>query len=460
MRSDPIVRTLLAGSLAAILLLITDSTWYWATVASFAVFGFSGSIRQLRPDLGDVLTPRGSLYWVGAAVLVFVPALVLVFEPFLGQLSSLPDTRYFNLATLLSTCFYAAYLLGFHWAVRRNSSMGPKGPDLQRYTIPSGLLIAFAAIGILGILGRLAPLGGPSAYFRGLGTRASEQLLQGDSALALFGVLGPPFLTASALGVWRNIEVSRRASFFRRFALAIVAVAPMTVYGYNRAATFTTLAALATMSASLRPIRKTFLIAGGFGVLLMGYWFGSFRTEVILGRQVSERSTLQEFLQVYVTGPQFVGFGVSQGNPADGLNTVIASLLSPIPIIGEDFRSRTGTRIYNYLLYGGDFSSDQILPAPVELLWAGGLGLVVATGILLGYAIGKLQSLFESTGDPLTLFYASFISMWVAAQMFMSLQVLAQIMFYFVSAGVLLLVAARLAGSHRPTRFDPYSAHV
>ena len=88
---------------------------------------------------------------------------------------------------------------------------------------------------------------------------------------------------------------------------------------------------------------------------------------------VAENLDLDQQIQAYGNGPQFLGFLLHNSEDlAPGLgNTTVSAALSPIPILGESFRESSGAHIYNRWIYGSlvndSFAGDQVVPFAGEL---------------------------------------------------------------------------------------------
>ena len=142
-----------------------------------------------------------------------------------------------------------------------------------------------------------------------------------------------------------------------------------------------------------------------------------------------------ELFQVYLGSPQFLGFFLEQTDFGLRLNwgqTLLSSLLYPVPILGKLFRPTSGYLLYNLIIYGVPGMTDQVVPFQGELFLdfhIVGIGLGY---FLLGYIIAKLQSAFDRAHNSFEAFSFSYMAIWMLFLIVGSLAVTSQIYLYFL----------------------------
>lgn len=448
-----LIRLLLFLIVPSAVLALGPSPWYWASVVSCGVFAACTSFTSLQPKLRDLMSPKGAIYWVGLIVQVLVPLSISSFGQSPAQFPWLPSYQSVNLATLITTCAFVVLVVGFSLGDKKG--LKAAGLTSSKTRIPNFVIVLFILFGFAGSIFRLNSMGGIVAYFSGLGDRA-ESLASASPLIVLFSAFGPPFFTIAMVAIWQKMEEAYVSTFPKRFFLILLATLPMTVYSYNRAATVTTLLALLTVAAYLRPFRVLTVVVSMVAILLAGYSFGNFRSEMIYNQNSSVGSWATEsylgivhFIQVYFTGPQFLGFGLEMPPPSSNWGGAIGSLLAPLPILGEPFRAISSSVYFNYNIYGGSQSVDQVIPTTLELTWMGFVPFV-SYFLVVGLIVGRISRKLRQTIEVLPLYVGSFCSMWLVASLFMSIQVVSQMLIYFVPAGVLMLTCTWMTSRRTP----------
>lgn len=124
-------------------------------------------------------------------------------------------------------------------------------------------------------------------------------------------------------------------------------------------------------------------------------------------------------------------------------STIISSIMSPIPGIGESWRESTGTAVYNRIIYGHNLSRDQILPSWLELYLGHGFIAVIGFGLVVA-ALLWLADRWWSSSSSLLEMYASILLLAFLAQISISsINAILQSLIYIVLAPSVLAVLVR-----------------
>jgi hypothetical protein len=110
--------------------------------------------------------------------------------------------------------------------------------------------------------------------------------------------------------------------------------------------------------------------------------------------------------------------------------TIVASALSPIPILGKPFRQSSGTGLYNRLIYNDPWAVDQVVPFSGELFINFNIiGLIVGYS-LFGLVIAHLQSAFDKSRNTFEAYYVFLVAYWVAFLVPGNVAIISQIILY------------------------------
>ncbi len=139
-------------------------------------------------------------------------------------------------------------------------------------------------------------------------------------------------------------------------------------------------------------------------------------------------------LQAYVAGPRNIAFSLEMhqvfAQQIFGINTLIADILNPVPILGKAFREISTPSLFNYTLYMGSYSSDQIIPligqAYATLGWIGVICIPFFC-VALAMWFGERARL-SKFGDQVYAF--SIASVWFGLAGALNLSILSQQLLY------------------------------
>jgi hypothetical protein len=400
-----------------------------------------------RPSRAHLVSP---LNWIVLAFflqLVVLPLIISWAGPAVATLPFLPGRRALDRSMLISMGAFAAFSIGYAlFAVRGDAAPQGRGGGL-----PRSMVLAYAAIGLVGVYIRFGSVG---ELFATLADPTRLLLTNAEQDGTLRGVASTflrPFLLSSIVMAW-GVWVDRggaAAPRVVRLALTALAAAGIVLVGatyqLNRASFVVPLLALtAAYSVHVRRLSLGALAATALLLALLAVPLGKYRTSDVtaadLARGTSGRDEVLRFddldmeIQVYASAPQFAGFlleTAQSGNERFTAGTLVSSVLSPVPILGKGFRESSGHSAYNRLIYGNTGIADQIAPFEAEVYLCLGPAGLVAAFLLLGAAIARLQRGFERASTAFDTYAIQFTAMWVAFLVQGSIASVAQIFVFF-----------------------------
>jgi len=264
--------------------------------------------------------------------------------------------------------------------------------------------------------------------------------------------------------LWCFWVLKSKSSKFHSATIVFFTVAVLTIlvlinitFTYNRAAVFAPLVALgAVYSNRLQKLSYGFLFATACSFLLVAlawkqYLFAALDLPDLLDSQwvalIFKKVDIVEQFQVYAGAPQFLGFLLEQIDYGSSLywgQTLISSILYPVPILGREFRPTSGTALYNYWIYGRPDIIDQVVPFQGELFMNFHLlGVIIGYGFV-AYALFKLQTAFEGTSNPIKEYCFFMMALWVSFLIIGSIMVVSQIYIYFFWPVYCFLIVTRV----------------
>ena len=454
-RRIPVWPVATAGTALTLFLFAPRADDLPAAVAAFVTFGcVAFALVGWGSPRGGLLSPWGWATFYFAISLVVCPLLIAFNGPFPSVLKTLPPNRTINIALVLMSVAAVSFAIGYLLVARRGRPATHRA-SLRAKTwgpTPRWLTGVYLGIGAVGMALAFRSLGQLLAYFTTPDLASQEELAPTQKAVGLAATTLRPFLGVGMIMVWcRRLDLAREARRFRdSLATATLLILALIVYGtysYNRASyAVPAVAILAVYSRRVVRIRSfAFIALGAVGIVLLGA-VGFYRTSEItsgqlLSRQglesVAENLDLDQQIQAYGNGPQFLGFLLHNSEDlAPGLgNTTVSAALSPIPILGESFRESSGAHIYNRWIYGSlvndSFAGDQVVPFAGELWLDLRLpGLIVGFGIV-GAVIGTLQRRYERAETALEIYVVQFTAMWISFLIIGSVEVVSQILVFF-----------------------------
>ena len=401
--------------------------------------------------------PLGAGYWLilafGILNVTVNPILVGLLGANLSGLPSEPSTGSLNTVAVLNAVVLCAGLTGY---LATPQAPGERAWDAYSGTLP---IVLCLALGAVGAVLKVSRFGGISAYLAG--SFMSGQGAPGSSWVGLASTVLPPFWVSGCVLLWQKYQ--ERVTGLLRIFLFAIAVAPMLLYSYNRAAFMVPAASLVltSMGSSGRPLRRRG-VAMWAGVLSAGAWIWGEWRRVFWATAGGTRSleqagisgdgpTVCDVWQVYTAAQPRAAVTLEIMEGHNG--TLWSSILAAVPRIGEPWRAGSGPVVFNTSLYGSGGAADQILPTMIEAqatsAWICPIVLFLLVGALLRrLEPSKKRSLFEN-------YFRWYVCIWIASTYVFSVSILLQIVVFFLWSFLLVYVLGRsnsITGSTRPGR--------
>lgn len=376
----------------------------------------------------------GPGYWLilafGVVNLTINPVLGAVLSMNLKGFDSVPTASAMTTTSVLQAVVFTAGLVGYY-------SLSAPSPRLSRSRPRLALGVVLLGLGFVGSWLRIDSLGGVSAYLSGQSVFDGGE--PGDAGwLGLATTVLPCFWVAGWMVVWD----CRPALFvgLRRWLLILVAILPMFLYSFNRAAVVVTLASmvLAATAAPEKPIRRVTIMCAGallaIGTWIWGEWRNGFwataggRRIIMQTDLIAPDRSVWDVWQVYTASLPRAASALEIMVTRDA--TLLNSFLGAIPGLGRSWRPGSGPLVYNEALYGSGGAVDQILPAFVEahasLPWVAPILLFLVVGVLLRrFEPTPLSSVAQS-------YFGWYFCIWILAIYVFSVSVVMQIVVFFL----------------------------
>lgn len=453
------------------------------TILSFVVF----LIIQLfcpkcRLSFKRPLTPANLAQSFFALQLLVIPFLLLVYGIELGPLPTLPSNLAINLGLIITICSYLVFAGSYKY-------FGDKKPQDYREELldvwyptkhMAFLALAYLALGFLGFFLFAGSFGQYIKYLSSPSYRFYiEELVSGKLSGALSTFLRP-FLGFSIVLVW-SLWIDKHRFTKNTLVISVATILCIILlitvnlgFYYNRGAIVGPILAVGA-AYHLRIRRIPLAILGSLGGLLFLILliFAPYRQTDLVITDLAKREQLKTLLnssdtvreiQLYGGAPQFVGYLVEESGwglqPYWG-KTLFASLLYPIPVLGKQFRERSGVILYNTYIYNDPRATDQVVPFSGELFINFHIiGLIIGFG-LVGLLVANLQRVFNKSRNTFEAYCTFLVAIWVAFLVPGSIAVTSQIFvfaFWPIYVYVALCWLRRVSGKKRlmkiwPTRY-------
>lgn len=403
---------------------------------------------RIRPT--QVVSPRAWLLYVGGLQLVLTPLVITLTGVARYTLPHLPDPGRVEQALLLQLAAFLAAVLALAAPRRAAPGGASSAPPPSWWQLPPrAVVLGFALVGVAGAALKFRTPTALLDYLRGAYVRNTLGG-EGPSLVDSVATLLLPFLSFGAvLAVLAVVHRSpSRVHQVRTLAVLLPALLVTTLlFDYNRASLAVPF--LALVAAYLRtrdrlPVRLLALAGiAGIGLILLVSGLRSASNAASLSSQGlggDGRVPLGTAeLQVYGSGPQFLGWALE--HPPEGAFplTTLSSTVYPVPKLGTGFRESSGPVVFNRSVYGDDRALDLIVPFQAEVLWDFGL-----PGLLLAYAgvgllVRRCDDGYLGTRHPLGAYIWMYLGVWSCFLLLGSLAVVAQVALY--SAAPLWLLA-------------------
>jgi len=422
--------------------LIPPATLWVLTINAIALIGFAcGPVAQEYPlavvgilaflfvqaflpacriRLAAPLCPANiaqGYYWIQ---LVLATVLVGYFGFSQGTLPYLPSKNALNLAIILHVVGYLSFSVAYQCFGR-----AIVGRTQRHESTPSAayLIVPFA---VLGLLGFLLVHGGVAGFIE-YASSPIEHRLRSEEAPTLQGAAGTflrhflGFAVVLAWSWWLGRAPRGKVSIIA-VTVVVAIVLLIATFSYNRGSMFGPIIGLAAaFSAHVWRIPFKGVILAGVLALSVAFAFGQYRstdldiTELSLAAVADnwDSERVVEFVQLYASSPQMSAYLIEslEGKLYYG-ETLLPSLVYPIPILGKPYRDISGPVIFNELIYGDTDVLDQIIPRDGELYMNFHLAGVVLGNVLLGGLLVWLQGKFMAAPNPVESYAWLMMALW------------------------------------------------
>jgi hypothetical protein len=421
-------------------------------VSSASFFIAQLILPRCRFTTRQSITPLNWMQLAFASQLILMPALVRFAGPAVFPLPSLAPESSINFALLLFTASYWAFCIAVNWFRKAPTPETYLSTTNKTWLPPRSLALVFLILGLIGTtlafgsIDRLLEyLTNPVAFM----TYAAEAAARSATLFEAAGTFLKPFLGFGFLLFWcRAIDLPLRKGEGSRwcgrvFLIGVIAIS-YALMTYNRGAFAVPMVAMIAVLSKRLPKKSTryLLAAGAIFVSLLGgvtlyksavHSKSSGTVDTDLLSKASEYIDVMATVQVYGQAPQYLGYFLDRNhygsNPTNG-ETLFASAMTPLPILGKPFRSHSGVYLYNLILGRNPENPDQIPQLTGELFLDFNIfGVLVGFGTI-GYVIARLQARFDASRGALDVYIVQFASIWIGFLTVGSIEVIAQIAIY------------------------------
>lgn len=380
--------------------------------------------------------------------MVLAPILIMAAGVSNTLFVAVPSNASMNKAVFVDCVAYIALCFGIGFTPRRRRSARTSHFLSLISEAPSlGWIAVFAVLGLAGFVLAFGTPAGLMRYFLTAGALQGPD--SGVSWASFPNTILRPFF-AFAVAAWWARSLDREKDTQRSWQPAIIGLAAAIVitianmtYGFNRAAfVFPVLTLIAVFSARSRRVSPR-LTGAAIALLIpillaLGNYRASRAAPVTAPQEQgffeSSLRDVSENLQAYAGGPSMAAVFLDEegwGDHLYGGSTLLASAMSPVPILGKPFRESSGPALYNRALYGMPGLEDQIIPFSAELFVNFHAAGVFAGFFLLGLILGGAELWFDAVDSAFGAFAIQYASVWVATLAVWSLSVVSQIAIYF-----------------------------
>lgn len=435
----------------------------WAAPAGAAVF-FAMQLAAPRCLLryDAPLSPINWALLVFGIQLVVIPLIVDLGGPDLAILSRMAGSPAVTEALLVSAASFVAFAIGVTIFGRRGQS------HPSNSILPVRLNVFGAAAVVVGLAGLIIKFGSLAEYWAALSNPTVMADVIDPSSLSGWragaSLMMTPFLTTGVVALWSTaVGTGSSHGTGRRHAIitgvSVVAIALTGAsYAFNRGTFLGPTIALAAAFSwhvkrlSFRDVAMLGALAAFLALAIGEYkWGGTDLSTLIASREarsrMAEHTDVMMQAQMYGQAPQYFAYLLEESrnqNAPFSSWTIVGSVLSPLPIIGKEFRDKTGVARYNRLIYGNTGIADQPLPLVGELYLSLGWPGVFLGFLLLGAAITRLDEAFRSSPTTFEAYLYQYCAIVLLFSVQATLGAVAQTFIYFFAPIYLYLFVARV----------------
>jgi hypothetical protein len=358
-------------------------------------------------------------YWIR---LVIVTVLVGYFGFSPATLPYSTSKSAIDLAIVVHAVAYLAFSVAYQYCAR----VTVRRPQLS--VSPAGVAYLIVPFAVVGLVGFLLVHGGIAGFIEYASSPNAQRLRSGEET-TLQGAAGTflrPFLGFAVVLAWSWWlgAAPRRKVPIIAVTGGVVALLLIANFHYNRGTMFGPILALtAAFSAHVCRIPFKGVILAGALALSVAYAFGWYRSTDLDITEVSVSAASDTwdvegvigFVQIYASAPQMSAYLIEslEGKFYYG-ETLLPSLVYPVPVLGKPYRDTGGPIIFNDLIYGDtDTTLDQIIPLDGELYINLHLVGVILGNLLLGGLLAWLQRKFLAAPTPVESYAWLILSLWI-----------------------------------------------
>jgi oligosaccharide repeat unit polymerase len=186
-------------------------------------------------------------------------------------------------------------------------------------------------------------------------------------------------------------------------------------------------AGIVPFNFNFNPLRALFLISVLFIITIS---LENIRISKIRDVKYNLEDSIVENVQVYFHGPQFVQPVLKEKIFTNF--TFIPSLLESLPYFGLDYRNRSGSYMYNKMVYNYTGVRDQVMPTSSELYYNFGYFGLILGFLIIGYFYRYFQIFFQVIPSSFVLLRSIvfYLTLLFNATIFLSFSVFGQFVFY------------------------------
>jgi hypothetical protein len=417
---------------------------------------------RLRVDVP--YSPINMAHFMFLLKLLVIPFLVMVLGPSLGTFPSIAPKGDVEQALWIDIVAYVGFCIGLQCV--RWHTVPRFGPMLTALAdVPTRQLVAaYLVVGLIGFAANFGSVALLTEYFTNPGAFQEYDRELNGTVRGLIGIFFRPYFAIGMVAWWAS-TVDQPSSSFRRIIVSILAAAGVLLanltFSFNRAAfVFPLVGMLAVFSMRVKRLNPLVMVTSALVAFPVLVALGSYRTgpdqadEFQSGRAFEKAiEGASEQIQVYGAAPHFTAFFYQRMNwaqPPLGGYSLLASAMTPVPVLGKSFREGNGPALYNRAIYGSAGFEDQIIPFPSELFVNWHIPGVALGFMILGLALGNVQRWLAVIPGTFGAFALQYLGMWIAMLTAWSLAVFAQILIYFFGPFYLFVAIGLLRNWLRP----------
>lgn len=409
---------------------------YLNEIFSFLVFYSAYSITpSLKVDKISIISPKNLMLLVFFMRLVICPITIFIAGPQKWQLPADPSNRDLFIVHLITFIAFFAFTVGWDSVRKDDLTIESSDRNIVKFR-NNGVLTIFLLGSLVFII--LGFYGSFDNYLKSLFVEDYHQFQEGKGKLVIFltilfkygtpfiGIItGLYFLDRIRGGVWIKASVA----FLFIMIIVFLALGPS-----RNNMIFPSLAFLAACIPLHFRIKFRDFILVAAGILILLFLFQNIRkkeNEHQLG-ELNRTEKFLEFVQVYFLSPHIMTpLLIIERDNEDIPFTIHASLLETLPVIGKEFRDKSGSYFYN-VAYGRALGPDQVLPTYGEIYLNLGYVGVVAVFLITGLLYRKIHIFFNKNAfnDPILRAVTFYFSLIFNATIFYSYSVLGQFIYY------------------------------